>query len=241
MANCMAGTCGYDKCNGGFGDCDNKPSNGCETSTSSSNTHCGACNNTCKSNKACINGVCLAKNCKELFDGGQKTNGSYTIDPDGNGLLPSRSVYCDMSSGGHTLFRQQHNWGEWGSNMNIVMRDRLTAATGNATEWNASCALFGKVPYVGKWKNTGATYSLNQYQVFADAKSWWENHAKKVFPSVTHNDIVILHDSVTSSCWGHYAETGSLQCFGSPTGSGFAFCRNGQLASKRYHIYLCKP
>jgi hypothetical protein len=189
-------------------------------------------------------GACIDANktCKEILDnGGSVGDGPYLIDPDGAGALPPVQVYCVMSAGGHTVYAQSHDWGEWGSNMTIVMRDGLTPTTGSIPEWDATCALFGKSKYAGGWKNNGGTYSQPGFQVYADSQDWWNNDAKKVFPSVTYNDFVILQDALSTDCWAHYAEAGSLQSFGSPGGSGYAFCRGGATASKRYHIYLCLP
>jgi len=46
---------------------------------------------------------------------------------------------------------------------------------------------------------------------------------------------------VSPGCWAWYAEAGSLQSLGSPAGAGYAFCRGGDTATLRYHIYLCLP
>ena len=234
-----AGSCEL-SCQAGLIDC-----GGTCTDTQIDPDNCGMCNIMCDEVEACAAGNCMPlaniDSCKAYFDAGQNTNGTFIIDPDGIGPLPERSVYCDMDAGGHTVFSQTHDWGEWGAGMTIVMRDRLTDDVGTEADWIASCQLFGKARYTGGWKNTGQTYSLPQYNVYADSQNWWNNHAKEVFPSVDHNGILILQDSLSLSCWAHYAEAGSLQSFGSPTGGGFAFCRGGNTAAKRYHIYLCLP
>jgi hypothetical protein len=45
------------------------------------------------------------RSCKDLFDGGVRTSGAYTIDPDGAGPTAPFPVYCDMDAdgGGWTL------------------------------------------------------------------------------------------------------------------------------------------
>ncbi|MDD2871944.1 MAG: fibrinogen-like YCDxxxxGGGW domain-containing protein, partial [Candidatus Gracilibacteria bacterium] len=58
------------------------------------------------SNTTNISGSCsLSSNtsCKGLYDGGNTTDGIYTIDPDGAGSISSFSTYCDMTNGGWTL------------------------------------------------------------------------------------------------------------------------------------------
>ncbi|MGB1277056.1 MAG: fibrinogen-like YCDxxxxGGGW domain-containing protein, partial [Nannocystaceae bacterium] len=166
-------------------------------------------------------------------------NGTYMIDPDGVDNNDPIEVYCDMDNGGHTLYGVTHNWGEWGNDMTVVIRDRLNPALGTQDDWSATCQLFGTTNYVGSWKNNGATYSQQQWQVYADSQNYWNDEGTRVFPDATFNDILILQDSNSPACWAHYAEAGSLLSFGSPPGDGYAFCRSGQAASKRYHIYLC--
>ncbi|MBI4700903.1 MAG: hypothetical protein HY744_07030 [Deltaproteobacteria bacterium] len=227
-------------CPGGLTNCSNQ----CvDIKTDAKN--CGKCGNACGNNEICTNGACvlsLYKDCKDILDkGASKGDGYYDIDPDLQGPLPQVKVYCKMTSGGHTLHSTTHNWGEWGSNMTIVMRDRLVAGTGSISDWDATCQIFGKAKYGGQWHNHGGTYSDQGYQVYFDAQKYWNNVALKVFPAVTYNDILILQDAASPNCWAHYAEVGSLQCFGSPGGGGYAFCRSGSSASKRYHIYLCLP
>ncbi|PRQ02090.1 hypothetical protein ENSA5_26550 [Enhygromyxa salina] len=178
--------------------------------------------------------------CLNYYEGNPNAaDGEYVIDPDGPGGNDPYEVYCDMSAGGHTVWAQTHDWGEWGADMTIVIRDRLEPGLGSQQDWSDTCELFDTTNYVGSWKNNGGTYSQEQYQVWADAQDYWQNYAEQMFPSITYNDILILHDSNSPGCWAHYAEAGSLTAFGSPAGGGYAFCRQGQSANKRYHIYLC--
>src|SRR5262249_54029461 len=44
---CMSGSCGYDKCAMGFGDCDGDTANGCETDIVGDLKNCGSCRNAC--------------------------------------------------------------------------------------------------------------------------------------------------------------------------------------------------
>jgi len=55
---CTGGACGIGACNGGFGNCDNMVSNGCETNTTVNTQHCGRCGNACASGAVCTAGVC---------------------------------------------------------------------------------------------------------------------------------------------------------------------------------------
>jgi cysteine-rich repeat protein len=166
-------------------------------------------------------------------------NGMYMIDPDGLGANAPYDVYCDMSAGGHTVWAVTHDWGEWGNNMTIVIRDRLANGVGTPQDWTSTCQLFNTTNYAGGWHNTGQTYSQMQWTVWADANDYWLNYAEQMFPSITYNDILILQDWLSPSCWAHYAEAGCMTAFESPGGAGYAFCRSGEAASKRYHIYLC--
>jgi hypothetical protein len=65
---CVDGECSP-RCEGGYGDCDGDPTNGCETNLSSSESHCGACGERCAPSHAdgvCDDGVCTAR-CDENF------------------------------------------------------------------------------------------------------------------------------------------------------------------------------
>lgn len=49
------------ECTNGTADCDGKKLNGCETSTSTSSTHCGACGQACAGDEICVNGACRVR------------------------------------------------------------------------------------------------------------------------------------------------------------------------------------
>ncbi|MDP3216541.1 MAG: hypothetical protein Q8S73_20700, partial [Deltaproteobacteria bacterium] len=64
MATCAASACVIGACAAGFGDCDGSAATGCETSTSTSLAHCGACGRACttgpNATAACAGGDCTA-------------------------------------------------------------------------------------------------------------------------------------------------------------------------------------
>jgi hypothetical protein len=70
-ATCLSGICALERCNQGFGDCNNDPKDGCETSLNTL-TNCGACNNTCtipeNGDVTCQNGTCTATACDKGWD-----------------------------------------------------------------------------------------------------------------------------------------------------------------------------
>jgi len=80
---CVAGACTVAACNPGFDDCDGNAANGCETNTTTSSTHCGACNRACtagaNATAACTEGRCTIR-CATGFDDcdGDPTNGCET-------------------------------------------------------------------------------------------------------------------------------------------------------------------
>ncbi|MBI5512254.1 MAG: hypothetical protein HY909_00710, partial [Deltaproteobacteria bacterium] len=57
-AACVAGACAVARCAAGFADCDMDASNGCETDTRASRTHCGTCGNACGAGQFCAGGTC---------------------------------------------------------------------------------------------------------------------------------------------------------------------------------------
>lgn len=67
---CAAGQCAVASCDGEWGDCDGVPVNGCETDTSSSFDHCGACGNDCRlanAESSCESGSCEIVRCNSGF------------------------------------------------------------------------------------------------------------------------------------------------------------------------------
>jgi hypothetical protein len=54
------GTCKMSTCDDGFGDCNNSPKDGCETSVKGEDPkNCGACGTTCGLAQACVKGQCI--------------------------------------------------------------------------------------------------------------------------------------------------------------------------------------
>jgi hypothetical protein len=66
---CTAGRCVL-QCDGGWGDCDGDPVNGCETELAGSVPHCGACGRACVipgGTAACVAGQCTVAACGTVF------------------------------------------------------------------------------------------------------------------------------------------------------------------------------
>ncbi|MBL8685464.1 MAG: hypothetical protein JNK05_40185 [Myxococcales bacterium] len=61
-ATCASGTCQVASCNGGFGNCDGNPANGCETNTTNTPAHCSNCGNGCPS-RANASTTCSSSTC----------------------------------------------------------------------------------------------------------------------------------------------------------------------------------
>src|SRR5262245_35437560 len=53
----LVGACSVD-CPQGFADCDGIPTNGCETSITTTVMNCGACGRTCAPGESCLSGRC---------------------------------------------------------------------------------------------------------------------------------------------------------------------------------------
>jgi formylglycine-generating enzyme required for sulfatase activity len=54
---CIGGRCGY-ACDAAHADCDERPSNGCESERATDHANCGACGNECDEAHGCTGGVC---------------------------------------------------------------------------------------------------------------------------------------------------------------------------------------
>ncbi len=57
---CAEGRCVVASCGMGFGDCDNNPSNGCETNLMLTPASCGACGRMCSTAQVCTAGTCTS-------------------------------------------------------------------------------------------------------------------------------------------------------------------------------------
>jgi MYXO-CTERM domain-containing protein len=65
---CQAGTCAMGACQSPFGDCDDDPHNGCETSLDDDQLHCGACDHACDlpgGTSSCRQGECALDGCDQ--------------------------------------------------------------------------------------------------------------------------------------------------------------------------------
>ncbi|MDO9017470.1 MAG: hypothetical protein Q7V43_11205, partial [Myxococcales bacterium] len=81
-ARCVGGVCAI-TCNTGSGDCDGMVSNGCETNTVISTTHCNTCNRACSlpnSAPSCVASACVLGTCNANFGNcdGMAGNGCET-------------------------------------------------------------------------------------------------------------------------------------------------------------------
>lgn len=66
IVGCADGACGVAECDNGFGDCDDDPSNGCETNLLDTLAHCGTCDNACffaTAEASCSAGFCVPGMC----------------------------------------------------------------------------------------------------------------------------------------------------------------------------------
>jgi hypothetical protein len=69
-AACANGVCAVGMCNMGFGDCNNKANDGCETNTGGDAQNCGACGKPCNlanATPACVAGSCAIAMCNNGF------------------------------------------------------------------------------------------------------------------------------------------------------------------------------
>ena len=136
------------------------------------------------------------------------------------------------------------NWGTKAELQNVVAYtvDKGEDTLGTIDDYTSFCASKSKerisdtqYPEDGRsfssWNTSNALYVV--------AKNYFDNTVKPSMPEVTYDNLLILH-GYDAYCFAHNAATGSMHAFGGPTGTGYAFCRDGDEASKRFHMYICK-
>jgi hypothetical protein len=91
---CSGGACTLQSCRGGYGDCDNNPSNGCEQQLNT-NQDCGDCGRVCDMTNA-VSATCTGGACHDVCDPGYGDCSQPTNGPD-NGCetdLKSSNTHC---------------------------------------------------------------------------------------------------------------------------------------------------
>ena len=135
----------------------------------------------------------------------------------------------------------------WGTNTNyqdvvVYTVDKGADTLGTINDYSSFCASKSK-GYIASatYPASGNPYSSSNTSsaIFLAAKNYFENTVQPSMSEVTYSNLLVLHGS-SASCWAHNAENGSMHAFGGPTGAGYAFCRSGASASKRFHMYICK-
>lgn len=117
-AVCAAGQCKL-ACQGGYLDCNNDPSDGCETNGAQDKDNCGTCNNKCTSsgpsNVVCSSGSCIVSSCTAPYltckagaTGSCEVNSSndvnncgtcnHVCDPIANGTVACTASNCAVGS-----------------------------------------------------------------------------------------------------------------------------------------------
>ncbi len=106
-AKCAQNSCAVASCDNGFSDCNNDPSDGCETSTATDAKNCGECGDACVAAHAtpnCVGGACGIATCETGyddcdFDYATGCEASLLFDPSncgacGNGCIPVGGSAC---------------------------------------------------------------------------------------------------------------------------------------------------
>ncbi len=126
--------------------------------------------------------------------------------------------------------------------MVVYTVDKGADTLGTINDYSSFCASKSK-SYIASatYPASGNSYSSSNTSsaIFLAAKNYFENTVQPSISGVTYDNLLVLHGN-SAGCWAHNAENGSMHAFGGPTGAGYAFCRSGNSASKRFHMYICK-
>ena len=136
------------------------------------------------------------------------------------------------------------NWGDKTALQAVVVYtvDKGADTLGTINDYSSFCASKSKgyissesYPAYGNYYSSAYTSST----IFLTAKNYFDNTVKPSMSEVTYSNLLVMHGS-SANCFAHNANTGSMHAFGGPTGTGYAICRDGDEASKRFHMYICK-
>ena len=135
------------------------------------------------------------------------------------------------------------NWGTKAELQNVVVYtvDKGADTLGTINDYSSFCASKSKGYIDYRWPPSGNAYNSSNTSsaIFLAAKNYFENTVQPSMSEVTYSNLLVLHGN-NAGCFAHNANPGSMHAFGGPTGTGFAFCRDGDEASKRFHMYICK-
>jgi hypothetical protein len=118
--------------------------------------------------------------------------------------------------------------------------DHGAPTKGSLSDYNSFCNSQGQSIIGQSYPSTGRAYADTNSTPYQAASNYFTNIMQPAMPAADYDNILVMHGN-SLSCFAYNAEYGSMQAFGGPTGSGYAFCRNSWYGvSKRFHIYLCK-
>ncbi len=138
----------------------------------------------------------------------------------------------------------------WGTdaefqNVFVYAVDKGSDVTGTMAAYSTFCGTRGKsIPneqYPHNGCGGGAIFNSDgtSCPMYMTAHDYFYNQVLPVFTEATYDNILIMQSNA-EYCFAHNAEEGSMHAFGGPAGDGYSFCRDGDSAQKRFHIYVCK-
>ncbi len=158
-AACTAGACAVGRCEPGWGDCDGKPDNGCETDLTRSGDHCGACGRGCGSGGLCAAGTCEAGMCSSSVrdcDGSPANGCEADVDSDprncgacGRACRTAPNEQTTCQAGGLCSLACLPGWGDCDGNL----------TNGCETDLSSDPAHCGSCPTVCRVANATAACS----------------------------------------------------------------------------------
>ena len=138
------------------------------------------------------------------------------------------------------------NWGiePQYNGVTVFVVDQVNQGVGTLGAYTAFCSAQGMGVPQDNWPSSncggGGSYNSNNVGcgLYETARTFYLNTILPNYPNANHDNILIMQGN-SPGCWAHNAEAGSMHAFGGPGGSGYAYCRGGESASKRYHVYVC--